>query len=111
MVFRGSLPPIDSFRITSYIGSGGRQFTFPTFDGPTLVNLGEALYADLHSDENTVIHEFTHVCQIAHSHDVVFTFQALLTQFQAAVLGDPVYDYGAAGLVVSSQKGPFLGTR
>ena len=97
MVFRGSLPPIDSFRITSYIGTGDLQFTFPTFAGPTLVNLGEALYADLHSDEKTVIYELTHVCQIAHSHNVVFTFQAMLTQFQARVLHDPVYDYGAAG--------------
>lgn len=40
MVFRGSLPPIDSFRITNYLGIGDRPFTFPTFGGPTLVNLG-----------------------------------------------------------------------
>jgi len=50
------------FRITNYIGGRrNRPFTFPTFGGPTLVNLGSAIFADLHSDEKTVIHELTHV--------------------------------------------------
>ena len=42
MVFRGSLPPIDTFQITNYIGVGNLQFTFPTLGGLTLVNLGDA---------------------------------------------------------------------
>ena len=67
MVFRGSLPPIDTFQITNYIGIGNLPFTFPTLGGLTLVSLGDALFNDLHSDEPTVIHELTHVCQIAHT--------------------------------------------
>ena len=77
MVYRGSLPPIDSFRITNYIGAEDRPFTFPTFGGPTLVNLRDDRYNDLHSDEATVIHELVHVCQIAHTQNLVFTATAI----------------------------------
>jgi len=94
-VFRGSLPPIDSFRMTNYVGVGNRPFTFPTFGGPTLVNVGKSIFSNLHVDEKTVIHELTHVCQIAHSHDVVFTATAIATQLKNEFTN--VYDYGAAG--------------
>src|SRR5262249_9459571 len=101
MVFRGSLPPIDSFRITNYMGGEGRQFTFPTFGGPTLVNVGNAIFTNLHADEPLVIHELTHVCQIAHSHDIMFTATAMATQLKnelskIKLLPSP-YNYGAAG--------------
>lgn len=101
MVFRGALPPIDTFRITNYIGAENRPFTFPTLDGPTLVNVGDAIYSDIHVDqggdqgERTIIHELTHVCQIAHSQDVVFTATAIATQLKNEF--DDVYDYGKAG--------------
>jgi len=101
MVFRGSLPPIDSFRITNYMGAEGRQFTFPTFGGPTLVNVGNAIFTNLHTNEPLVIHELTHVCQIAHSHNIVFTATAMATQLKNELskhklLPSP-YNYGAAG--------------
>ena len=94
-VFRGSLPPIDSFRMTNYVGVHNLPFTFPTFGGPTLVNVGKSIFSNLHVDEKTVIHELTHVCQIAHSHDVVFTATAIATQLKYQFTD--VYDYGAAG--------------
>ena len=96
MVFKGSLPAIDSFRITNYLGIGDRPFTFPTFGGPVLVNLGDQTYNNIHSDEKTVIHEFTHVCQLAHTQDVLFTVKAIVTQ-AANSLGDDAYEYGMAG--------------
>ena len=101
MVFRGSLPPIDSFRITNYLGIGNRPFTFPTFGGPTLVNLGNNLFNNLHLGEPTVIHELTHVCQIAHTQDTLFTTNAIITQLEneLELRGDAwsAYDYDAAG--------------
>jgi len=97
MVFRGALPPIESFRITSYLGGDNRAFTFQTLGGPTLVNLGAARFANIHSDEGTVIHELTHVCQIAHSHDIVFTAQAMASALQDARSNGEVYDYHKAG--------------
>jgi hypothetical protein len=102
MVFRGCLPPIDTFRITNYLGVHDLPFTFPTLGGPTLVNVGDGIFNDLHSDEKTVIHELVHVCQIANSEDVVFTARAIVTQLTNQIenwLGDndPVYHYGAAG--------------
>jgi hypothetical protein len=99
MVFRGALPPIDSFRITNYVGAEDRPFTFPTFGGPTLVNIGDARFNDLHADkdtEATVIHELTHVCQIANTQDILFTATAIATQLGNEITGD-AYDYGAAG--------------
>ena len=44
-VFRGSLPPKDSFLITNLIGAENLPFTFPTLVGPTLVNVGDAIFA------------------------------------------------------------------
>src|SRR5262249_40763075 len=99
MAFRGSLPPIDSFQITNYIGADNLPFTFPTFGGRTLVNVGNAIFSNLHAsadDEATVIHELTHVCQIAHSHDLLFTATAIATQLKNRLTQD-VYNYGAAG--------------
>jgi len=105
MVFRGSLPPIDTFRITNYLGFGDREFTFPTFAGPTLVNLGDATFKNIHGSpyaERTVIHELVHVCQIAHSLDLAFTAKAIWTQVKneaEKILGSGhAYDYGAAPL-------------
>jgi len=101
MVYRGALPPIDSFRITNYIGAENRPFTFPTFGGPTLVNVGDAIYSNIHVDqgdvhgEQTIIHELVHVCQIAHSQDVVFTATAIATQLKNEFAD--AYDYGPAG--------------
>ncbi len=46
-------------QITNYVVAQGR---------PTLVNLGDGRFQDIHSDEATVIHELTHVCQIAHTY-------------------------------------------
>ena len=97
MVFRGSLPPIDTFQITNYIGFGNRPFTFPTLGGLTLVNLGDALFSNLHSDEKTVIHELTHVCQIAHTDVLVFVATAIATQAMNELGREQAYDYGAAG--------------
>ncbi len=101
VVFRGSLPPIDSFRITNYLGFGDRPFTFPTFGGPTLVNLGDTVFGNLHADEATVIHELTHACQIAHTEDLFFTATAIITQLESELelRGDAwsAYDYEAAG--------------
>src|SRR5262245_45312018 len=94
MVFRGSLPPIDSFRITNYLGWDNSPFTFPTFGGQTLVNLGSATFTNLHNDEGTVIHELIHVCQIAHSRNVQFTANGIATQLTNR---KHAYDYGAAG--------------
>jgi hypothetical protein len=57
------------------------------------------MYPDVRRDKdarNTIIHELTHVCQIAHSHDVVFTAQGMATQFQNERDGN-VYDYHKAG--------------
>jgi hypothetical protein len=98
-VFRGALPSIHDFRITSYNGGDGRAFTFPTLGGPTLVNLGEARFADPLSvdNRNTLIHELTHVCQIAHSHDVVFTAQGMASLFEDQRTNGEVYDYHKAG--------------
>lgn len=107
VVFRGALPPIDSFRITNYVGADHRPFTFPTLGGPTLVNVGDAIFNDIHVEEKTVIHELTHVCQIACSHDVAFTARAIATQLKNSIenaLGDddPVYRYGPAGFDYTS---------
>jgi hypothetical protein len=96
MVFRGSLPPRDSFQITNYIGFGNRPFTWPTAGGPTLVNLGNALYTAIHSDEKVVIHELTHVCQLAHTRNALFTAKAIATQLKDQFTHN-AYDYGAAG--------------
>jgi hypothetical protein len=41
--------------------------------------------------------EFTHVCQIAQTQDLVFTATAMATQLKDRVLHDDVYDYGPAG--------------
>jgi hypothetical protein len=49
MVFRGALPGIDTFRITNYTGVHDLPFTFPTLGGPTLVNVGDGIFNDLHS--------------------------------------------------------------
>jgi hypothetical protein len=106
-VFRGCLPPIDSFKITNVIGAEDRPFTFPTLLGPTLVNVGDAIFADIHVNqpvnpgEPTIIHELVHVCQIAHSHDVAFTASGIVAQikdhFEKHGNDDPAYHYGAAG--------------
>jgi len=96
MVFRGSLPPIDSFRITNYLGWDNSPFTFPTFGGQTLVNLGSATFTNLQNDEGTVIHELTHVCQIAHSRNLQFTANGIATQLTNR---KHAYDYGAAGFI------------
>ncbi len=96
MVFAGALPPIDTLRLTAYKGASGRPFTFPTFNGPTLLNVGSAMFANVHSDETTFIHELVHACQIAHSTNVVFTAVAMATQAKNSIVGG-VYDYGAAG--------------
>ena len=104
-VFRGCLPPIDAFRVTNYIGAGGRPFTFPALGGPTLVNVGDAIYSDIHVNqgadqgEQTIVHELVHVCQIAHSLDVAFTAKAIVTQLKNEADGrnDVAYQYGAAG--------------
>jgi hypothetical protein len=106
MVFRGALPPIDTFRITNYIGAENRPFTFPTLGGPTLVNVGGAIYSDIHVNqvdqqgERTMIHELTHVCQIAHSQDLVFTATAIATQLKNEFADS--YGYGAAGFDYAS---------
>ena len=97
MVFRGALPSIDSFRITNYLGLGGDPFTFPTFGGPTLVSVGEGIYNDIHTGEPTMIHELTHVCQIASSEDVVFTARAMVTQLLDKTSIEDAYSYGPPG--------------
>jgi hypothetical protein len=98
MVFRGALPPRESFQITDYKGGDDREFTFPTLGGLTLVNLGPIFYDVLRKDnQKTVIHELTHVCQIAHSHDLVFTAQAMASVIEDKSSDGAVYDYHAAG--------------
>jgi hypothetical protein len=96
MVFRGSLPPIDSFRITNYLGWDKREFTFPALAGPTLVNLGDATFKNIHHNEPTVIHELVHVCQIAHTVDLAFTTKGIVEQLTNK--DDHAYDYGVAPL-------------
>ncbi len=103
MVFAGALPPRDSLYVTNYTGIGGRPFTFPTDGGPTLLNLGPALYADpRNSGGETFVHELTHACQIAHRADVLFIATAMITQ-AANSLGSDVYDYEPAGFDYTSQ--------
>ena len=100
MVFRGSLPPIDSFRITNYIGAEDRPFTFPTFGGPTLVNLGDAIYTNIHASRTPrADHDSrTHTrLPDRHTQDLVFTATAIADSAQRTNSRDPVYDYGAAG--------------
>ena len=96
MVFAGSLPPIETLRITSYLGKDGAPFTFPTFGGPTLLNVGPGMYANALSNTATFVHELVHACQIAHTTDVLFTANALATKI-ADPSGTDSYDYGPAG--------------
>lgn len=99
VVYRGSLPPKDSFQITNFLGISGRPFTFPTFGGPTLINIGDQAFHDIHADpdtEATLIHELVHVCQIADTEDVLFVVTAIVTQIEDQV-GGSAYDYGPSG--------------
>lgn len=95
-VFDGALPPIVTLRITPYLGIGGAPFTFPTLLGPTLINLGDTAYGNIHTAEPTFIHELVHACQIANSTDLVFTTTAIVTKL-ADPRGDSSYAYDAAG--------------
>jgi hypothetical protein len=65
-VFGGSLPPRQRIVLTDTAGVDGRAFTFPQPDGSITVNLGPEAYAEPLARPALLLHELTHVWQIAH---------------------------------------------
>src|SRR5262249_38600610 len=45
-VYNGTLPPCDSIVVSNLLGFGGVAFTFPRFDGKTVLNLGPLGFSD-----------------------------------------------------------------
>jgi hypothetical protein len=65
-VFGGGLPPRHRILLTDTAGVDGRAFTFPQPDGSITVNLGPDAYAEPLAQPALLLHELTHVWQIAH---------------------------------------------
>ena len=86
-VFGGALPPRETLRITDTVGVGNRAFTFPRYDGKTVLNLRPDGFMALYDGaigttpskylQHTFIHELVHACQIAHSHNLSYLTSAL----------------------------------
>jgi hypothetical protein len=93
-VFRGSLPPRNSIRLTNLAGFEGRPFTVPFGTGGALVNLGQAYVHDRHIDDlPTLVHELAHAWQIARSAlPEVFICNGALVQLKNEIT-DAEYDY------------------
>jgi hypothetical protein len=68
MVFKGTLPSREDIRISDSIGSGGKAFTFPRWDGKMVISLGDDADNPMRArdercthDGQLLIHELTHV--------------------------------------------------
>jgi uncharacterized protein with LGFP repeats len=68
MVFKGTLPSREDIRISDGIGSGGKAFTFPRWDGKMVISLGDDAGNPMGArddrcthDGQLLIHELTHV--------------------------------------------------
>jgi hypothetical protein len=66
-VFRGTLPARDRIVLTDTVGLGGRAFTVPEPGGTISVNLGSAAFDDPLARPALLVHELTHVWQLAHA--------------------------------------------
>ncbi|WP_142282916.1 hypothetical protein [Mycobacterium aquaticum] len=103
-VFGGALPPRDTLRITDTVGAGDRAFTFPRYDGATVLNLRPDGFAAIYDGESgatpnaylqhTFLHELVHACQIAHSHNLSYLTSALAASGSYAY-GPPGPDYSS----------------
>jgi hypothetical protein len=85
-VYNGTLPPRENIVISNLLGFGGVAFTFPRFDGKTVLNLGPLGFSDPRDYNNekgndwgrTFIHELVHACQIQYSpNSIAFIARAL----------------------------------
>jgi hypothetical protein len=85
-VYNGTLPPRENIVISNMLGFGGVAFTFPRFDGKTVLNLGPLGFSDPRNYKNekgndwgrTFIHELVHACQIQYSpNNIAFIARAL----------------------------------
>jgi hypothetical protein len=70
-VFGGTLPSRDQIVVSDTIGPGNRPFTWRRFDGKIVLNMGPDGYNNLWTFDGrrygqTLVHELTHVWQIAH---------------------------------------------
>ncbi len=102
-VFGDTLPYGDVI-LTNLAGLGGRAFTAPGVDGKTYCNLGDGYDDTLGSGRNAypfpgqlLIHELTHAWQIAHTSFLPGLMCSGMVNQANYVMGDNVYQYGAAG--------------
>jgi hypothetical protein len=65
-VFGGTLPPRDRVVLTDTVGLGGRAFTVPEPGGTISVNLGPTAFDEPLGQPALLVHELTHVWQLAH---------------------------------------------
>ncbi|MDQ1530304.1 MAG: hypothetical protein QOE37_409 [Microbacteriaceae bacterium] len=64
-VFRGALPPRRRIVLTDALGVDGRAFTFPEPGRTIAMHVGPAAFADPLGSPELLLHELTHVWQIA----------------------------------------------
>jgi hypothetical protein len=101
-IFAGSLPPLETLLVTDALGPDQRAFTFPRFDGKTILNLGPDGWGDTrdaggvaqgrHVSGEIFVHELVHACQIHSEQNLTWLAGALATTL-CAISTDP-YDYG-----------------
>jgi hypothetical protein len=111
-VYNGTLPPRENIVVSNMIGFGGVAFTFPRFDGKTVINLGPTGFTDPRNYKNetgndwgrTFIHELVHACQIHYSpNDIAFIARALCANARGHSqdlynYSGPSVDYGSLNL-------------
>jgi uncharacterized protein with LGFP repeats len=99
-VYNGTLPPREDIVISNMIGMGGDAFTFPRFDGKTVINLGPTGFSDPRNYKGqmgrnlgrTFIHELCHACQIAYSSDnIAYVARALASNSRGH--SQDIYNY------------------
>jgi hypothetical protein len=99
-VFLGCLPPREKLWKTNIMGPGGRQFTFPRYDGKILLNMGPQAFHDPrilpgHTYGEVFVHELVHACQIQHTDKLSLFANAVSAKLSEATGNDP-YLYGTA---------------
>jgi hypothetical protein len=114
-VFNNTLPPIESIKISDSIGpgdNGGRPFTFEQWGNEYVISLGKDGYDNPMTFDNdakgtrygqTLIHELTHVWQMAHGSDLKIFVESADAKTNEAIHGkDPTYTPGPPGPAFST---------
>jgi hypothetical protein len=107
--FAGCLPPKEDLLVTDIIGKDDRAFTFPRYDGKTMLNLGPNGFPDpryclvdakhpKNGRGDVFVHELVHACQIQHVTLLSMASGAADNMLCAGAAGDPnaPYYYGDA---------------